>query len=308
MKSLALVLTSLLYCSCQSNVDFNEIPIIDTHIHFFDPTLPGGIDWPTPDDKALYKQTIPKTFKPSTSESGVVATVVVEASDHHKDNKWLLDITKTEKKHYTGIVGNLAVGSPMFEKELNELCAYDRFVGLRIRPRKEYPYYTKKFWQDLELLAAKGKTLDILMVGIDLPQVCKIAKRIPTLKIMINHLSGLDLSKPNAVNNKWKKQLAECGAYPNIYMKVSGFFQRSGLKTAPLNLEFYKPCLEHIVTCFSEDRLVYGSNWPVLNRYGNYRDFKSVMMSFCQQYDRQFAEKLLHANAIKFYGLPAIKI
>ena len=290
-----------------SSKKYEDIPIIDPHIHFYDPTLPGGVAWPSPDDKALYKPTYPKHFNPVTKENGVKATVIVEASDLQKDNKWLLDITKEQKGHYTGIVGSLAVGSPVFKKDLNELCEDPRFVGIRIRPREAFPYFTKEFWRDLELLAAKGKTLDILMVGITLPEVSKIAKRIPNLKIMVNHLSGLSLDKENVVNDLWRKELRDCAAHSNVFMKISGAFQRANTKPAPQNLSFYKPCLDHIVECFGEDRLVYGSNWPVLNRYGNYVEYKSVIMKFCKQYSLSFSEKLLYKNAIAFYGLPKLK-
>ena len=157
-------------------------------------------------------------------------------------------------------------------------------------------------------MSNKGKCLDILMVGITLEQVTDIAKRLPKLKIMINHLSGLDLGKADAVNDAWKKAIQACAEYPNVYMKVSGIFQRAASNPANLNLEFYKPCLDHLVENFGEDRLVYGSNWPVLNRYGDYKQYKSLIMDFCSQYHRRFVEKLLYKNAVKFYNLPELKL
>ena len=308
MKYSVLLLMAMILCSCQSQKDcIEEIEVVDTHIHFYDPARPGGVAWPPKTDSVLYKGHYPKNFNEVARQHNIKATVIVEASDHHKDNKWLLDITKNEKCQYTGIVGNLAVGSSHFDKQLAELCEDPRFVGLRVRPRNDYPYFTPKFMKDLKTLAAKGKTLDILMVGIDLPGVAKIAKAVPNLKILINHVSGLPLDEVNAVNAKWKKQIAEVAKYPNVHCKISGLYERVNYPWAPTDLVFYKACLDTIVENFGEDRIIYGSNWPVLNRYGSYTQYKSLLMDFCKQYDYEFAEKFLQKNAIKFYNLPELK-
>ena len=302
-----IILVAFLLAGCQTEKDYSNIPMIDTHIHLYDPMIPGGIPWPSSQDKVLYKPTLPEHYKKVTTQNGIAATVVVEASDRYKDNEWLLDITAKEKKHYIGIVGNLGVGSPLFEKELKALCQDPRFVGLRLRPNAKYPYFTKKFWQDLKLLSSKGKTLDILMKGMTLSDVSMIAQKNPKLKIIINHLSGMSFKDTNSINDTWRRQISDCASHTNVYCKVSGFFGRAGQNPAPMNLDFYKPCVDHIVKAFGEDRLVYGSNWPVLNKFGNYADYKTLVMDFCQQYDKTFAEKVLYRNALKFYGLPDLK-
>jgi L-fuconolactonase len=246
-------------------------------------------------------------FKPVTEANGVKATVIVEASDRYPDNKWVLDITKKEKDHYVGLVANLGVGTPDFEKQLEEISKDSRFVGIRIRPRAGFPYFSDKFWKDLKALSKAHKTLDILMVKITLPQVAEIAKRNPNLKILINHLTGLVLSEDNVVNDEWRSQVAAVAKYPNVYCKVSGGLQRAGLPKAPADYAFYKPCLDVLAKEFGADRLVYGSNWPVTEKYGSYSIFKNIVIEFCQEYDRDFAEKVLYKNAIKFYNLPELK-
>lgn len=309
MKCTVILLFAILFCGCHSHKhDINTIKIVDTHIHFYDPARPGGVAWPPKTDSVLYKSHRPKNFNEVANNHNIAATVVVEASDHHTDNKWLLKVTEPDKAHYTGIVGNLAVGSPQFDAQLNELCEDPRFVGIRIRPRKDYPYFTPKFMNDLKTLAAKGKTLDILMVGIDLLGVEKIAKAVPNLKILINHVSGLPLGEVNAVNPTWKGQIASVAKYPNVYCKISGLYERVNYPWAPTDLDFYKACLDTVLSNFGEDRVIYGSNWPVLNRYGSYTQYKALLVDFCEENGGyHFAEKFMQQNAVKFYGLPAIK-
>ena len=307
-KLLILLFCSFVFfgCSSRPNNSLKGIPVIDTHIHLYDTSRPEGVPWPPPSLPVLYKPHMPKQFAPVARANGITHTVVVEASDRYSDNKWLLDATADDKDHYLGIVGNIAVGSPDFGKQLAEACKDKRFVGIRIRPNAKYPYFTPKFWEDLKTLSKAGKTLDVLMKGITLPHVVEIARRNPDLKIIINHLTGIDLSQKGVLNAIWRQDVKHLASYPNVYMKLSGFLQRSGKIPAPDELSYYLPCLDILVGHFGEDRVVYGSNWPVTNKSGDYAQFKLLVMEYCRLQGRRFAEKLLYKNAVKFYNLPEI--
>ena len=111
MKNLIVVITAaFLFVGCQSQKSLDDIPIIDTHIHIYDPTRPGGVPWPKPGDK-IYKKMMHEQYAPFIKENKIAATVIVEASDLYSDNKWVLDNTAAHKDHYVGLVGNIAVGS-----------------------------------------------------------------------------------------------------------------------------------------------------------------------------------------------------
>lgn len=288
--------------SCVSK-NTDDIPLIDTHIHLYDTNRPGGVPWPPKSDKVLYKPTLTEHYSPIIKQNGIAATVVVEASDIFEDNLWLLKITESEKEHYSGIVGNLAAGSPDFRKQLKELCKYDRFVGVRMRSNKNFPYFTDVFWQNIKALESSGKTLDILARSVSLEEVYEIGKRYPNLKIMINHLAFVPMNDDKAFE-EWKAPIIKCASLPNIYCKFSGFFGRSQKMPAPLNPQFYQERVDYLVKVFGEDRLVYGSNWPVTDKFGSYEDYKKLVLGICQKYGKTFTKKVLYRNAIKFYGLP----
>src|SRR5579859_5956208 len=80
------------------------IPIIDTHIHLFDPTRPGGVPWPEPSDSVLYKPALPDRYQQISRNFGVVGAIAIEASPLPKDNDWLLATAK-ENPLMVGIVG-----------------------------------------------------------------------------------------------------------------------------------------------------------------------------------------------------------
>ena len=87
------------------------VPVIDTHVHFYDPTRPQGTPWPPRDLAVLYKPHLPMDFRKATSGLGIAGVIVVEASDWLEDNQWILDLAKDEPL-IVGFVGNLDPAQP----------------------------------------------------------------------------------------------------------------------------------------------------------------------------------------------------
>lgn len=297
---LALTLILAFASGCTSR---DKIQIVDTHIHLYDTTRDGGVPWPPESDTVLYRPVLPPDFGKVSDENGITATVIVEASSLLADNQWVLDLVKSEPNRYIGLVGSLEVGTPSFAASLISLSADPRFVGIRIRdrPRGE-AYFNDAVWSDLKLLAEMDQTLDVLMANFSLEDVDQIARRIPTLKILVNHVAGANIDgKP--VDSEWARQLAKVAQNSNVYCKVSGLFQQSHKQPSPVDLVFYKPVLDELWNVFGEDRLIYGSNWPVTMRGGSYASYKNIVMEFLEPKGTEAMGKILADNAYEFYGL-----
>ena len=136
--------------------------------------------------------------------------------------------------------------------------------------------------------------------------VAMIARRLPRLKILMNHLAGSNVEGGPA-DPEWVKGIQAVAKYPNVYCKISGLYQQSHRQPSPTDVEFYKPTLDVLTEAFGEDRLIYGSNWPVTMRGGTYGDYKQVVLDYFGPKGRSFVEKLMYQNALKFYGLPDLK-
>jgi len=316
MKSLAMsLLRSLCWVSlfCAGSI-FNGfaadkagvtggIPVIDTHIHLYDTTRKGGVPWPKPSDQVLYRPVLPEYYDQVTRANGVTATVIVEASDRVEDNQWVLDLVAHNPKHYVGIVGNLPVGTPGFAKHLERFAKDKRYVGIRLRSfPKGVDGFNDAVWRDLKLLSDKGLTLDVLMANYDLDDVMLIAKRLPKLKILINHLTGLIING-GAAEAAWSKKVQAAAKHPNVSCKVSGIFQRSNRSPAPKKVGYYAPIFEVVYEAFGEDRIIYGSNWPVTDRGGEYGEQLAIINEYFSAKRKGVTEKLFWKNAVKFYGV-----
>ncbi|MBL64155.1 MAG: hypothetical protein CMI30_12210 [Opitutae bacterium] len=280
-----------------------SIPVIDTHIHLYDTTRSEGVPWPPTTDKVLYRPVLSKHFDEICEKHGVAATVIVEASDRAEDNQWVLDLVKHNPDRYIGLVGSLPIGTDEFAGLLNRFAKDKRFVGLRMRQRPGgEDFFTDAVWRDLKLLAEKELTLDVLMSQFDLADVSQIAERMPDLKILINHLTGLTITGEPA-EAEWSAAVKKVASYPNVHCKVSGIFQRSGQSPAPKRLSYYEPIFKVVYDAFGEDRIIYGSNWPVTDRGGEYDEQFKVINEFFKPMGRSVLEKLYWKNASKFYGV-----
>lgn len=282
------VLALLLLAGCAARPE----RILDTHIHLYDPGRPEGVPWPSKNDPVLYRPFLPEDFRALAREHGVSAALVVEASPRPEDNRWLLDLVRGDAL-FPGIVGNLKPGAPGFAEELDRLSADPRFVGIRARPRGDEASIA-----DLRRLAARGKSLDVLGPPGGLAE---IARRVPELTIVLDHLAGAkaDGAPPPAA---WRAELRELAACPNVYCKLSGLDQQAGRAAEP---ETYRPVLDALWEIFGEDRLIYGSNWPVTLLRTDYGTHLRWVLDYVRPKGRAALDKVFWRNAVKAYGLKA---
>jgi L-fuconolactonase len=279
-------------------------PIIDCHVHLFDLARPEGIGWIRKDDKILYRSFLPADHEPIAAANGVRGVVLVQAGQSLPDNQWNLDISAHNKDLYRGVVGNLSevIGTPAFKPLFEKLCEDPRYVGYRLSGRFQETI-SDEFSRDLKLTAEKGKTVDFLLGAFSLEEVSAIAGGIPELRIIVDHFGGVALDgKP--LDAEWVKSFRSVGGQPNVFCKVSALFGRFKEQPAPKELAPYSEVLDLAWECFGEDRLVYGSDWPVTRKTGDYASVLALTKSYFDAKGREASEKLFYKNAVKFYRVP----
>ena len=241
-----LVLANLIGCSGSTD----NIPIVDCHVHLWDTTRPEGIHWPRKEHTALYRPFMPEHHEPIARANNVQAVVVVQAGQTLGDNQWNLDATAGNKELYRGIVGNLslAIGTAEFEPLFEALCKDERYVGYRLSGRYQKTL-TEAFYKDLQLTASKGKTVDFLVGGYSFEEIAEIARRVPDLKIILDHFGGVQLDG-QPLDPDWVKRLKAVAQHENVYCKVSALYGRVKSQPAPQDINYYKPVIDLVFDCF----------------------------------------------------------
>ena len=281
--------------------------IIDTHIHIFQVTRPGGVPWPPPANKTLYKDFSTADYKAMAAQHGITGAVIVEASPIYDDNVKLLSQIKGDK-FYRGLVGNLEVGKPDFVESLNKLSKHPKLVGIRA-----FLWAPTLTLDDVQMahvkeLEKRGLTLDLISRGTLNPKdkIEKLAAAVPNLRIIIDHLAG---AKGKTPAREWEAAVMKLAAHKNIYIKFSSFFDMYNPAAsednpwkAPTDLASYKPHFDVLYQAFGPDRLIYGTNYPVVTLGGTVADHNALAEQYLAPLGRATRDKVMFRNAEKFYA------
>ena len=271
--------------------------VIDTHTHFYDIERPQGVPWPPRTEPVLYRTHLPAEFSRLTAGLGVAGTVVVEASPWLEDKQWVLDLAR-ENPVIVGFVGNLAVGESGFADHLRRFRRNPLFRGLRLGEKSLIGGVGQVgFMDDLRRMAGEGLALDALVGLAGLEAVERVAREIPSLRIMIDHLPFVALDQDPEMA---RRRLGPLAARPNVYAKVSNVIRQRGGKVVTEQGE-YRARLDLLWDLFGGKRLVYGSNWPVSNRVSSYEEQFRVVADYFRAQGRVAADDYFYGNSRRFY-------
>jgi L-fuconolactonase len=278
--------------------------IIDTHTHFYDPSRPEGVPWPPADNDLLYRTVLPAHHRALAEPEGVTGTVVVEASAWVADNQWILDLAAADP-WILGLVGHLDPGTADFARHLDEFGDHPSFVGIRVGGRYFGDIGSGGFLADMEKLADRDLELDVIMGVEEWDGLCGLARELPELRMVVNHVAHVSIDG-NPPDPHWAECMYRAAEFPRIYCKVSALVELSKLKPAPAEVEYYEPTLDVLWDAFGEDRLVYGSNWPVCEVGGDYAAVLGIARAYFEAKGEEAAAKYWWRNARAAYQLPGV--
>ena len=278
--------------------------LIDAHTHFYDPARPIGVPWPPPGDKLLYRRVLPKDYLALPVPKPVTGTVVMEASPWLEDNQWVLDLAANER-FITGCVGNLPIGTKDFAGQLKRFAANNKFRGIRLRGRKlDGLLEDAAFLGDAKLLGDHDLSLDLVDGREILTFADRLAKALPGLRIIIDHLAGVRVNGKTPPAD-WLDKMQSLAGRPNIRFKLSGLVEGTGRNdgSAPQDVGFYVPTLNAMVKLFGPERLIYASNWPVSERFAPLAVVQGIVADYFRSHDHSATEQIFSLSAKAAYRL-----
>jgi len=200
-----------------------------------------------------------------------------------------------------------------------QLSANKQWIGIRIGGGIFLPGLPQSFatmkpnvLTNLTLLAEKGLQIDTL--GIRGAVLSQIGAAVPGLTIVMDHFAG----KPTTfdVEDSWQADMIAASGYLNLNIKVSDVHKLSSqfVTGQPAGLtQFqpvadptkYAPTLEFLWNTFGNDRLIFGTNWPVSDAAGLFVDSIDleigILESFLTQRFSSGRDKVMFGNAARVY-------
>lgn len=277
---------------------------IDAHQHFW--TLArGDYRWLTPALAPLYRDFGPSDLAPHLADAQIDATVLVQAADSVAETEFLLSIARSTA-FVAGVVGWVDLDGADASRELERLAREPKFLGVRpmlqdlddelwiLRPRVLEALRTA---QALEL------RFDALVKPRQLPALCELRAMLPELRIVIDHAAKPELASGATWRgwSEWRARMSELAGASRTCCKLSGLVTECGPNWS---IAAMTETTEFLRASFGAERLLWGSDWPVVELVSNYAHWRKASDELTRSWNSRERSQLFGATAASFYGLP----
>jgi L-fuconolactonase len=275
--------------------------IVDAHHHFWVPER-GDYHWMPTGESILNRRYMPEDLRHVLRKCGVDRTVLIQAAQTEAETEFLLEVA-AETDFVAGVVGWMDLEDAEFEPKLNKLMARRKFVGIRpmLHDIEDDAFLVRpKVIKNLRLVAERDLAFDVLARPQHLPYVCDALEQVSELKVVIDHLA-----KPRIADGTlegWAEYLKVIGSHPNAFCKLSGMVTEANRESwRPRDL---LPFIDVILGIFTNDRLMFGSDWPVCLLAAEYGEvLNALRLSIDAQVGPDGVGKIYGTNALKFYKI-----
>lgn len=277
-------------------------PRIDAHQHFWQ-IARGDYGWLTPALGSIHRDFGSDDLAPLLARHVIERTILVQAAPTEAETRFLLDIA-ARTPFVAGVVGWTDFEAPDVTRRIAALATDPLLLGLRPMvqdiPNPAWlarPSLAPAF----DAMIAHGLVFDALLKPEHIPATLALLDRHPALAVVIDHAAKPDLSKPDLVAGDlaaWRDGIAALAAHPQASCKLSGLVTEAAPGWRP---ETLRPVVEHLLASFGPERLIFGSDWPVVTLradYSRWFETATALLAGCTAAQR---EAIFGRNAARLY-------
>ena len=271
---------------------------IDSHQHFWDLSI-NKYPWLNNNNYTLYRNYLPKDLYSIIKTHKVCATVLVQASPTISETQYLLELSKHNKK-IKAVVGWVDLSDHNSKKILKYFAKNSVFKGVRpmIQDINDHNWINNQTNADIiQLLSDLDFTMDLLINKKHIKNIIKFIEKWPNIPMVINHFAKPDLDKEDL--KIWIKGISNLSNYPNVYAKMSGLLTQSNTIDF-IKIERY---FDHYFYYFSPERIMWGSDWPVLMSNGDYKTWLSTCVKYVKKNYIDSFDDVFFNVANNFYSM-----
>jgi L-fuconolactonase len=274
---------------------------IDAHHHFWK-IARGDYGWLTAADfPVLYRDYMPSDLAPFLKSCGIDKTILVQGAETVAETEFLLGIAR-ETPFVAGVVGWVDFAAQDAPEQIARMARDEKLVSLRpmLQSLADDEWILRpELAPGLKALSPNGLRFDVLIFPRHLPVAMKFFALYPDLPMVIDHGAKPYIARGEI--EPWKSQMkAIARDFPAICCKLSGLATEAA---AGWTIDALKPYVEALTEIFGPKRLMWGSDWPVLNVAGNYSDWFAIAQKLTAHLTEQSRAEIFGNTAARFYGI-----
>lgn len=273
---------------------------IDAHQHFwkFDAVRDS---WITDDMQVIRRDFLPQDLEPLLLENNFSGCVVVQSDQSEAENVFQLQHAE-QHDFIKGVVGWIDLRAENAGERLEYYSRFKKLKGFRHILQGEAQrdlMLTPAFMNGISMLHKYGFTYDILIYPDQLTYIPAFVEALPQQSFVIDHIAKPDI-KAHTID-QWKKDIEAVARYQNVYCKISGMITEANWHQ--WRQQDFVPYLDVVLNAFGEDRIMFGSDWPVCLVAASYKNVVQIMEDYFTRFSKQVQEKFFSLNANRFYRL-----
>lgn len=285
-----------------------SLPIIDSHVHLWDPTQ---LHMPWLDDiPMLHRPYTIQEYREQTMGLPIEAIIYVEVNVIPEETLQEARSVVQQAQHnqrnplIQGIVAAAPVGEgTSLRSYLEALRAIDGHIkGVRRNLQDEtMPGFCLQpaFVRDIQLLSEYDLSFDICIIHPQLPDVIELVRQCPNTRFVLDHVGKPDIRQH--VLDPWRAHMQELASLPNVACKISGMVTEAD--HYEWTIEDIAPYLQHVLTTFGEDRVMFGGDWPVMLLASTYQRWLETVDTLTAHLSPSAQRKFWSENARRIYRL-----
>jgi L-fuconolactonase len=274
---------------------------IDCHMHFWTLAMePYYALWMSSDLKVLYGDYGPRDARPLMAEHAVDGVVLVSAASSIHETAYLLGIADT-CEFVRGVVAWTDLLGPNAADELRGWARFSKLKGIRpyLQDLPEDDWILKpELAPAIEAMIACDLSFDALIKPRHILNTVRFIERNPDLRVIVDHM-GKPTIRDNAFE-PWRRDMEHFRDLKHVHCKISGILTEDGPEWTRARIS---PYLEAVFNIFGPDRLVFGSDWPVVNLVADYGAWIAALSASLSGFTRADQQKIWAGNGQRFYRL-----
>ena len=272
--------------------------MIDAHHHLWRIGQNGCV-WPDAELLEIHRNFEMDELIRLATPCGVTGTILVQSQACDADTDYLLaEAARTPS--ILGVVGWVDLLARDAPKRIHSLARQPKLRGLRpmLQGLPDGWILDRRLDSAIHAMEANDLRFDALVYTRHLTDLLRFAERHPQLGIVIDHAAKPPLASGDL--NEWRILIEECSRLSHLWCKFSGLLTEAGESGDSGLLQH---CAGVLLNGFGDGRLLWGSDWPVLNLAGNYAGWLQRARDLVREQRPEQLESVFGAAAGRCYRI-----